>query len=613
MAESKSSNNAVIAVVVVAALVAVAGASVFLCTRCVQGGGIVASLDAETTVSALAVTNPHLRIAEVLDQVGALPESVRKGLEGKLDRPGLTAIIGFDPSTAEGWALAGVDPTGGFAIVLDSRLGVTRHGVTRPAPVLLARVTDSAKLKAWVEKQFNVAVEGDLDSTSAVVISVAGESLIVGRRGDLLAVAPLDKDDIDEGAITKLKGNFGAFLVASGSTLADDESWRKAFADAEDPWLTSWTPMSGVQNAAAAWGGGEADARALLDHVATLVAGAGMRVGPRGLVADLVTSDAGHKALADVLVPDGAAPDCAGLIPRDGWVGARLSIDLANLTTGILAMLPEDLRKEHGSTIQGGPALAAMAAGMSWSDLTAALSGHVCAGVDLASTVTTMMTGGKAAPYWLAVIGIDDPKGADSLLARLANMGRGLLGGDAIAEAEVEGRKGYSVQVMSISAVIVRDGKRFVAGPDSNALQAAFARSAGESLKGTSLGEMLDGPTALGYGLDLRPIVGILQSVGKLAGVFGVDEETAVMQEAVGAALKDLGDDPYARMAVRVTDGSLRFEALGSREVGGGIAAAVVSVAAAVIVPSLTKYTRDAREALEGEDEGENEDAADDW
>jgi hypothetical protein len=440
--------------VVVAALVAT---GLFVWSR-MRGGGAVpaaAALDAETTVGAMGV-DPVSAWRAARGVLEALPTLAVDNAELALLSPAaVQARLGFDPETPEGWATVGIDSTAGVTFAVDARA----FGASGGVPVALVRVTDRGKLLAGLEKATGEKpVLTDLGE-GVSRLTLGAETLLLAERRGLTAFGLVTSASEAD----RQRGLFQAFLNGAGSPLARDEAWQTAFREAHAP-LSSWIFLGGKGGQALEKTLGlPAEIDVVAEHYVKLfpafaswnwVAGE-----PGGM---LVTAPEALRALEQIMRPRKAPPRFTPFLPAGTGVAFRWSVNLIEFTSGIAALLPPNVPPQMRMGLEMGKALLPLQVGISWSELTDALSGHFALGID-PTRIKGFRDADDYATAAVLLIGVQVAERADALLLKLSGAGKDKLELE-VAAVDIAGAKGYHVGPADGGITVVRKGDVLIAG-----------------------------------------------------------------------------------------------------------------------------------------------------
>jgi hypothetical protein len=190
------------------------------------GPPVAAALDAKSTIALAAVSAKDLpaflrrQLEELAPPSDGNPELA--AVKSPADRK---AKLGFDPLDAAGWAEIGIDPAGGGAVVLDERVVGGRQAQARPLPILLVRVTDRARVLAWIARR-NVKLTIGEKAGANELVREGDRVGLVGARGDYTAlVVPMLRGDAE---LDVIRAGFDRFLAGGGPALPTSPSFRAA-------------------------------------------------------------------------------------------------------------------------------------------------------------------------------------------------------------------------------------------------------------------------------------------------------------------------------------------------------------------------------------------------
>jgi len=326
----------VAAVIVIGCGAAALGTWLYLARPWVSGPATAGAFDADHTAGVVGLEHPH----ELLRDVAALvdkeiPASLKPTVGPFLDPTWRREKLGFDPAKPEDWATIGLDPTAGFAMGIDGRVGAGSAGRSDPRPILVVKVTDRAKLLTWLKK-IGLEVSVEAPTSGIEVANAGGKKALIGQRGEFTAIALLR----NAGEVDEVKAGFAAYLRAEGKNLARDGAFRDGMSGSpKGAHLWAWGGMAGISEAARAAGARKKDIE-ILDFVATLLKGAAYSGGTETQRLRVLTTDNGHAALKKLLKPDASSPRCALLFPKRGWTVGRFSVNLVDLFDGVLDLAP---------------------------------------------------------------------------------------------------------------------------------------------------------------------------------------------------------------------------------------------------------------------------------
>ncbi|MBI5610628.1 MAG: hypothetical protein HY902_17260 [Deltaproteobacteria bacterium] len=562
-------------IVVLFILIAI-GAAVawFTCGRCGGRGSLLADLDAEQTLGGAELRHLDQSAERLLTMLDSLPPAMRPP---EASRSAVVAKLGADPSVAASWAAWGVDPERGVAIAADRRL-MRHHGSrAEPLPVLLLRVPDRGKFQAMLGK-LGADIKLGKQVGAAQDIEINNEKAWLGQRGDDLAVLPVPRA-LEAAEEAPLRANFEAFLRPSATKLASQPQFAAAAREAGDRLALVWLDSKQLEALET-----DQKVRADIGFFAALFPSAAAWLGDSAGLR-IATSEAGHQALAEVVKPKRNPPKCARLLPKTGWTAARASVNLVDLMTGVGKLLPPSTPSQARMALPGATMGLAMI-GLSYGDLTEALSGHACGGVEVASLLAMAGQGPKANPAWLAVIGVVDAAKADALLERAIGLAQG-KGGLQPRAVQVKGKKGWQIDAGPLSLVVTRVDDAILAGPSVAAIEAAVDRKDAESLASTSLAAALDGDVVWATVTDAQPLIDLARTATAMGG-----KDAAAMIEKM---TKDLAGQRYAGTALKLDGDGLLLQAVGDPLLQQS-ALGAVPILAAIAIPNFMRYTERARE-----------------
>ena len=504
----------------------------------------------------------------------ALPDPMRAETQSTISRPKLIEWFGFDPTKRAGWDDIGVDAAAGVFFVMDDRWPAS--DVVARQVVVFVRLSNPEHWKALLTRKGAVfAQDGELETCE-----VGKMTIWLAHSGQDYAMTPAAGLDTPEHKAAAVK----AFLqVAQMPAAALDKTatWKAAVRDAGRPWLVTWARTSELALT------GKIDVGANVAHFAKLFPQFTWWLGD-GWALRVATVPLAHQSLQDMFVPEKAAPLCAGLIPAEGWVAARLSLHLNKFTDGLLRLTPPSVSNEERAMMAAGMTGALALTGLPPGDVMAAWSGHVCGGLDMA-TVPGLLSGERL-PDWLVVLGVQDGTKADAALAALADRAQNQLS-MTVRRVTIGGQQGYAAQVGPLTIAGVRDGERIVVGPSPEALNAALARPAGQSLASTAMADALDGRVILGAIVDLHTARDI--ALGVMQSRQMEDESAKSVSDAFTAVL---GTARLAGIALRLEEETVAMGPAGVSE-GGWSGGTMIGILAAIAIPQFNKYVALAKAA----------------
>ncbi|MFN3199070.1 MAG: hypothetical protein ACE366_11785 [Bradymonadia bacterium] len=468
-----------------------AGAWYFLSDGGASGPSFAEHLDAEHTVAFVAMED-LVATTQAMDRVSKwMPAEQRPAdAEQIFDPAKRSALMGFDPGSAAGWASVGIDPAWGIAGVVDDRL---RLPSGQPVPMILSKITDQgALIKALDGRGLKITLEAPEGGIAKG--TVAGEPILVGQRGPLTAVVSLT--GVPEDAQANVRPLFSGVLSGNGSALASTQRFKDASRGRKGRGFNLYVDTA---RAIAATPMGENGPQPIFDFYTsrfpavslwqgvTEGSSSGMRILVRG---------EGLTALKQIVQPKAASPKFSAYLPEGAWYTGRMSINLKELVTGLTALIPAEL-SEVRSAVAMAPAGLSMITGLTFDDLAAGFSGHFSFGgrMDLA------ISGSPVPEVLLGQAGLADVKKARSIL-------EGLLTKAGIPSTPVElsGHSGVSVEAA---------GARFVALFTDNVLllgSEAMVKAAAEKPNGISapMAKFIDGDAFYGATVDIEQIARLM-------------------------------------------------------------------------------------------------------
>lgn len=522
---------------------------------------LLGALSAEHTVAAAGAEGLDAFATQLATVVDALPASVKAELPGGFDA--ITAKLGFDPRTAEGWATVGLDPAAGVALVVDSRL---RPADGAPWPVLLAKVTDRGKLVAALAK-IDPKFELALPETDGVArLGTPEGPALLGERGGFTAVLAVP----DPAQLDAARAAFAGWLKAQDAPLAEAEALAPAMA-------MPGAPAAGRAWAAAVTGPLLAMAPQALAPVfaefyaarfpaVSLAFGADLQTGRLRVQGDA----AAVSALRQVLIPPKPAPALDRFAPPDG-IAIGVSIDPVELFDGVVALIPPARGDLQGQVLIGKNAIP-VALGVSLDDLAKGFTGHGA----VLLTREAITTPGAEPPMVIA-LGVADAEVADrALTAALDQLAK--QSGGAREPTKFGALEGHVLRQDPAPTFLVRAGDALLLGPSRARIEEALARGEGQRPADAPAVDFADGA-----------FYSAAVSMKLLDEAKATLPPDAVEVFEAGRAFWQKRLGPTFAMALRVDDAGLVAD--------GPAAAAVIGAMAAVAVPAFVQYVNRSKSA----------------
>lgn len=396
--------------------------------------------------------------------------------------------LGFDPATADGWQSIGIDPAAGVNITFDAR--VLNGGAV--APIALLKLTDEEKLLEFIGKRSGQPAKIGGDGPVRVLEGGPQKMLIGTRQGYTAVLLDGSADD------AKLKQGFEAFISGEGDSLASAPAFKDAFAEARNPLFYAWGGADQAGKVAAALGAPEEIASSV-DFFAKLFPAVGFHISDSGAKARLVASEQGVTLLRKLFVPQRGAPKFSKYIPAKGWAALRMSYNLKDLLSGVSDALPPAAAQARAG-IGFLPMMLTAAAGVTWDEIGAALSGHVVTAVELAN-IKNLDNPTQA--EGLAMLAVNEEAAADKLLESLYGQLTTKVPGVQVTEVEVGGAKGRKIAMGPIAVVVVRDDDVVLIGKEDTVKK---AMDNSDSLGGFGA-EAIDGEVVFAAYADLSKVL----------------------------------------------------------------------------------------------------------
>lgn len=540
-------------VATVVAVLAIVGAAFYFAMFRGAGGeapGVAEALSAEHTAGVAGVQRLDEIARRADEAVRSVPKEMLGDAGAMLDPAKRNEALGFDPLKAAGWAELGVDPEAGVHVALDGRIAAAG----KPVPILLLRVTDQAKLLAFIEKRSGQKPEVSGDG-AVKTVKLAGKTAWFGVRAGFTAILLGDEALAGGGA----KKGFEAYLTAAGGSLSGIAPFKAGFGGAKDPVFFGYGDLKGARSLAAELKA-PPQALAVIDYYIGLFPGVAGWLGLETTGFRLVASEKGAALLRKFFRPQRSAPELAKYIPAKGWGAVKLSANLPQLLDALAEALPPDLPQaaEIKRGIQAGVLAMGLVVGVTWDQIGKAFSGHVAFAADLSSIEKIAQGGGFDA---VALIGVSDPAQADTVVKILLEKAK---------------------QAIPIPIVVKRDGDVLVVGLAAS-VDAAIARAAGkDTLKGTDTASALGDDVVYGATYDITPL---LAQVAK---------EAPELQAMLNApAMQKMKANPHVAFALRLDRDGLVGESIGS----AASLNTMMGAMAAVAIPAFVKYINRAKTA----------------
>jgi hypothetical protein len=561
---------------IVVILAALGAAAWFLLGQGPNGAtpALAKTMPTATTAGLAGVQGLDQLSKSLLTQIEKIPAEQRKAMgpmAALADAAERTKMIGFDPATAEGWATLGVDPTAGFSVAVDARLLLKG----KPLPVLLFKVTDQAKLLAFVEAKAGVKPTVDESKAPLKILKINDKPVgYFGVRQGWTAVLMQTPDRVKD-----LEAAFTTYLGETTGDLANNAAFKQSFGGAKMlqlfGYLNSQAVLGILETIVKAGGLPKTlpeDGKFYVD----LFPGASLWAGGAAGGGRLVASEKGVELIRKLFAPAKGPAKFSQFVPAKGYSAMRLSINLKDLFAGIGDALPPSMAKMK-SQIGMAPMAVAMI-GLNWADLTAAFSGHFVVAGDIGASMAAAKDPNQAKV--VALIGLNDTAKADELvptLLGLASKGGGMMAkeGPKPEAIELDGHKGQKLALGPISLVVVRVDKVLVAGPEA-AVKAALAAKKGTHLSHKEGVASLDGDDVIeGIYYDAESLAKAMATSG--------DPDAAILTEALKGQL---------------IAGAVRHDKKGVywRSEGAGLTS-MVGMFAAIAVPAFTKYIERSKQA----------------
>jgi len=423
----------------------------------------------------------------------------------------------------------------------------------------LVKITDWDKALAWMSKQAGAPVERKGDGP-VQTIGLGSEVLRIGTRGDWTVVLMADGADAEAA-----RPGFEQFLADDGKALAGEATFKDAFADTQSPLAFAWLGSAQTGALVTALGAPE-EIASTVDFYASLFPAWGLWMGEGESGWRLLASEKGNILLRKLFVPQRKAPDIASYVGQKGWFAVRVSYNLAEVLDGVAEAIPpaaSQAKAAVGMTRMMLP----MAAGVTWDEIVAALSGHVAIAGDL-SAVLNQKPG--QAPEVLVMAGVNDPKQADALLEKAGARAADKVPGVTIEKIEIDGNPGRSVTLPGQTLVAVRADDVLLIGTKA-VVEAALKRADGDHLGGAGA-KSLDGDAMWAAFADLTPALAMARKEPQMAKLLDTPTfaplkdkpEVSIEVELDRAGLSVIGDSAVAP--------DLAFAGLGAAWFGFGVA-----------------------------------------
>lgn len=497
---------------------------------------------------------------------------------------------GGDLGSNAGWEAAGLDPSGGLGVLVDDRMGGDGDEGGGWNPILLVKVADRAKLFA------SFHLTSDAPAAAAAppgveVVRVSGEPRALMAAHGALTAFTLVRDR-DPAALDALRARFQSVL-AGGGALGDDPTYRAALRGRAGPGVHVFIGARGLDALGDLPFASRRERRELRDVLGKQAAAIGVRVDPEGVVVRVVPQPGVREAVEAGYRGTDDPPDLGQFVPAKGWVAGRLSIDLAHglpQLMGLMAvgdnMLQSLLSRD----------------GLSFGELTEALSGDVGVAVDLESILRRFDGyAGDAGPSYVGMIGVRDESSADALVAKLGALMLDRARGARRVMTTIADLPAVVFQLGDTSIVVVRRGKVILVAPSEMAAQQALTRD--PSLAGTDAGKVLRKRNAIAIAAELSPLTAFVDRLMRR----DADEDrfallSAFMSFTYLPAWKAFRDEPVVTLEVGWDDDAAVFDLRGGGLVYGYLATAIGGASQWVgILTSAAAHRREVPVAASGD------------
>ncbi|MCA9527051.1 MAG: hypothetical protein KC549_12235, partial [Myxococcales bacterium] len=476
---------------------------------------------------------------------GTLPPAILADAPPPVTDPAArTAALGFDTTTAAGWASVGVDAAAGVGFFVDARLP--------QKPILALQVTDEAKFMGLLTGKAGATLTGD---GPVRTLTIGKATALVARRGAWTLALPDADPAADTAAFTQ--------VATEDATLGADATFRAAFADAPaDPIATAWLSTSRILAHLQSPGSAlNPDAAFFAERFPAIVVAVGRDDGLARVLAD----DAARQALGKMFTPATAPPALSA--HAQGPVSIRADVNFGTFLTGLTDLFPPSRAAQKAKALQAAVALP-LAVGFTVEELDAAFSGHILASVpDL-----QRLQGGQAS--FVVALGLRDAARFDALLDRGLKLAESRAGVKGTTEPFGDAT-GYVFAAGPVSLAIVRRGDVVFVGEKASVSNALASKPAAPE----AVRQKLDQPQIVGVALDLAAAAALAPAVAPDS------------QSTFQAGLKiwaQLGVAGWLVANIRLDGQGIRF--------GEGPAGALMpGVLAAVAIPAFLKYIRRAK------------------
>ncbi len=472
-------------ILLVVVLVAIAGAGWWWWQSQARGEAptVAATLSAEHTVGFASVQRVDALAKTLVTALEGAGADAKAGPLGMLtDSASRKAALGFDPAESAGWAEAGLDPTVGVNIVVDSR--VLAGG--QPLPIALFKVTDREKLLAYIEARAGAKPTLDASQAPVETVTFGGKTALMGTRQGYTALllGPARKHE-------QARAGFAAFLGDTSGDLAKGGTLKRAFDGAEDLYFAGYLSGQGAVTLVKGMQGLPEVALSTATHIIERFPGLSYWLGGGAAGGRLVATDKGVELIQKLMVPARKPPEFSRFLGAKGWGAVRISVNLKDLFSGIGDALPPSM-SEVKSQIGMAPMMLPMVLGFGWDDLTAAVSGHVVVAFDLASTVAVAQKGNASALQALVLVAVGDTAKADSLVPELLKLAGKAMPNVKPEAVTVAGHAGHKISVAGVEVAVVRVDDVLLGGTIA-AIEAAVKRADGEHLTDKTAVAAIDG------------------------------------------------------------------------------------------------------------------------
>ena len=388
------------------------------------------------------------------------------------------AFLGFDPTDPFAWAVSGLDPNLGVALVLDRRL----VGQGRFAPILLLRITNREKLTTTLEK---IGISAQF---SAAHVEVFGARYPVRLFRGWTAIL------LDAANGAALQGPFENFSQFAGEGLITDPTAAELLK-IDSKGFRAWAYGSLV---AASRLVPDQGGQSVMSELAAKIPALSLRVGPEKQTLRLAAERRTAVTLRNLVTPRGKVPNFPQNL-RDGRIVVRANLNIPLLIQGLVSLLPKGMSPLGTQLIEFRNEMP-KALGITYEDLGFAFSGHFALSLDPKGGAPTVL------------VGLRQPARADVVVRALMTKFKEEEPRAKIGAYNERGLRGFEYVGSAGTVFTARRGDFLAIAPTKDALRATFAGT-GTLMTHPASKALLEPMAFMVWG----PMDGILRGAGELA------------------------------------------------------------------------------------------------